>query len=451
MKYIKQLLLLITVISLSNCSSSSDSSAPNVEVPPSKPTLTTKAVSGITLDAALSGGSITSDGGSEVTARGVVWSTQQNPTITLTTKTTDGIGTGFFDSAIADLDSNTTYYIRAYATNDYGTAYGNQLSFTTSIDPADLPTVTTLTVTDITPETAMTGGTVTNTGASAVTSRGVVWSLNTGPTVDINSGITTNGSNTGSFTSSISGLAPSTTYYVRAYATNAYGTGYGNEYMFSTIALLYTPGSGATDIDGNLYSSTILNGQEWTTTNLNVTKYTDGTPIPQVQDAATWAGLTTGAWCYYAYQTSNGTVYGKLYNWYAVAGIWDADSQIHPANRKTLAPTGWHIPSSSEWNSLTTFLGGTSIAGGPIKEAGTAHWTTPNTGAVNSSGLTALPGGNCSATGAFSGLGTNGNWWINEEYNPTSGWCVGLFNINKTVLKSPINKKYGYSVRLLKN
>ena len=151
--------------------------------------------------------------------------------------------------------------------------------------------------------------------------------------------------------------------------------------------------------------------QVWATKNLDVTTYSDGTVIPQVTDPSAWANLTTGAWCYSNNDPANGAVYGKLYNWYAVAGIYDAASLADPTLRKKLAPNGWHVPTDAEWTTLTTCLGGASVAGGKMKETGTAHWQSPNTAATNSSGFTGLPGGICSNDGTFNLSGSNGIWW----------------------------------------
>ena len=138
--------------------------------------------------------------------------------------------------------------------------------------------------------------------------------------------------------------------------------------------------------------------QTWMQKNLNVSKYSDGTLIPQVTDGTQWANLTTGAWCYYNNTTANGATYGKLYNWFAVVGIYDAASANNPALRKKLAPTGWHVPTDAKWTQLTDCLGGESVAGGKMKstgtiQAGTGLWDDPNTAATNESGFTGLPGG----------------------------------------------------------
>ncbi len=192
------------------------------------PTLTTDSITSITAISATSGGNITDDGGLSVTARGVCWSTSPNPTVN-DSHTTDGTGTGGFIGSITDLEISTTYYVRAYATTNAGTGYGEQVSFTTR---DGIPTVTTAEVTDIQGETATCGGNVTDNFGLAVIARGVCWSTSPTPTLDDSH--TTNGSGNGSFSSSITGLTISTTYYVRAYATTSAGTGYGEQVSFTT-------------------------------------------------------------------------------------------------------------------------------------------------------------------------------------------------------------------------
>jgi len=199
------------------------------------PVLSTSAISSINTSTAVSGGNITADGGSAVTARGVCWSTSSGATVSLSTRTSDGTGTGSFVSNITGLASSTTYYVRGYATNAVGTAYGSELSFTTSAPQASIPTMTTSAISAITTASATSGGNITADGGSVVTARGVCWSTTSGPTVGLSTK-TSDGTATGSFTSNISGLAASTTYYVRGYATNAAGTAYGNELTFTTAA-----------------------------------------------------------------------------------------------------------------------------------------------------------------------------------------------------------------------
>ena len=194
-----------------------------------KPTVTTNNVSNVTQTTATCGGKVTSDGGDAVTARGVCWSTSQNPTIE-DQHTNNGTGTGSFTSNITGLTANKTYYVRAYATNGAGTSYGEQKTLTT--ESVALPTVTTNNVTNITQTTATCGGNVTNDGGGTITRRGIVWSTHTNPTLtDFGAN---SGTGTGSFTANLTGLTSGTTYYVRAFAVNSAGTSYGPQKSFTT-------------------------------------------------------------------------------------------------------------------------------------------------------------------------------------------------------------------------
>lgn len=185
----------------------------------------------------------------------------------------------------------------------------------------------------------------------------------------------------------------------------------------------------------------IIGDQTWTGCNLDVTNYQNGDPIPQVQDPVEWANLTTGAWCYYNNDPLNGCTYGKLYNWYAV---------IDP---RGLAPAGYHVPTDTDFTTLYTYLGGESAAGGALKEAGLAHWITPNTGATNTSGFTALPGGVRNVpTGTFNLIGAYGFWWSATD-NVTGAYSLQLLYNDGGVVGwgTPYFKTDGHSVRLIKN
>jgi uncharacterized protein (TIGR02145 family) len=298
------------------------------------------------------------------------------------------------------------------------------------------PTVTSTTATAITTTTATTGGNITKDGGAAVTARGVVYSTSTNPTIALTTK-TTDGTGIGSFTSSLTGLTANTTYYVRAYATNSTGTSYGNEISFTT-----------TTVVAPIVTVTI-GTQTWTIKNLDVATYRDGTPIPQVTDPTQWASLKTGAWCYYENNSINGTIYGKLYNWYAVAGIHDTDPTTP---NKTLAPSGFHIPSDAEWTTLTTFLGGAEVAGGKMKATGITRWRSPNTGSTNSSGFTGLPGGfRSSFIGGFGDLGGNGFWWSASEHGTASAWAGNLYFISSAAITVTFEKESGFSVRCLRD
>jgi FlaG/FlaF family flagellin (archaellin) len=201
----------------------------------SAPSVITSQVTSITQTTALGGGNVTDDGGASVTQRGICWSMSPNPTVN-DSHEANGTGTGNYTVSMTGLMANTTYYVRAYAINSVGTSYGNEESFTTL---ASLPTVTTSPMADITQTSALGGGNVTTDGGSAVTDRGLCWSTSHDPTTS-NSHVSS-GTGTGSFTASITGLTASTTYYVRAYATNSVGTSYGEEMSFTTLDEIFAP------------------------------------------------------------------------------------------------------------------------------------------------------------------------------------------------------------------
>lgn len=350
-----------------------------IKGPEIKISVTTDDVSGISTNTAISGGYVTNDGGYPVFARGVVWSTSPEPTSILNTRTADGTGLGAFTSNITGLSPNTVYYVRAYASNYTGTAYGNQDTITTV--NYTLPTISTSPVTLTTQTTSVSGGNITNDGANPISARGVVWSTIPNPTITLLTR-TYNGTGSAPFTSNITGLNANTTYYIKAYATNSAGTAYGNQVTFTTL---------------NVPSVAICN-QVWMSKNLDVTTYRNGDPIPQVTDSAQWMNLTTGAWCYLNNDPAMGPIYGKLYNWYAVN------------DSRGLAPSGWHIPNNDEWGSLISCLnsnGNSCISSGSSSfyttiaklqsigtiETGTGLWhSNPWYTATNSSGFSALPG-----------------------------------------------------------
>ena len=196
----------------------------------------------------------------------------------------------------------------------------------------------------------------------------------------------------------------------------------------------------AIDIDGNIYQTIDIGNQTWMTTNLNVSRYNNGDVIPQVQDYNQWKNLKTGAWCYYANDTSNGTVYGKLYNWYA----------LH--DNRGLAPAGYHIPSDQDWDRLVNFVGGYNIAGYELKESGNSHWSNPNAG-TNIHGFSGLPGGYLSSNG-FCCITESGRWW-----STTPVLTNNVLNIKSFELiggSSQMSQKFilaseGSSIRLIKD
>ncbi|MCU0472147.1 MAG: hypothetical protein MUC93_02110 [Bacteroidales bacterium] len=593
------------------------------------PELTTTAVTGITQSSAVSGGNITSQGGTPVTARGVCWSTA---TITALTnnKTTNGSGTGSFTSEISGLSAGTTYYVRAYATNDGGTKLGNELSFPTNSDTPVPPMVTTATVTSITAISAVCGGEVTNEGSSPVTLRGVCWSTSANPTpanfkTDNGNGMgsfvsnltgllpgttyyvrafatnsggasyaygeeksfptaavvptistvpitavtstaaksggaitsaggapilgkgvcwnttgspafnddkTDDGIGSDSYVSNLSGLAPGTKYYVKAYAKNSAGTGYGDEQIFTSadapdvitldpasitnttviyngkvnanlgssvitfeyekweyglegysmsVAAVPSPvtGSAWTDVsaavtglisgkayhfrikavnvygttygdhivftttvkdpDGNVYTPvTVPGGNVWMKENLKTTKYANGNPIPRKLTTVVYPDDPGYGW-YNNDSTSYKDLYGALYNYGAI-------------RNNSVCPDGWHV-AADEWTTLINSLGGNAW-GGKLKETGTVHWSTPNTGAANSYDFTALPGGTWNSFYNYDGIGFIGGWWTMTTDLLDKPIRV-LMSYDDVVIYTPgsdaTEKNFGYSVRCVRN
>ncbi len=221
------------------------------------PSVNTNTITDVQYTSATGGGKVTDDGNADVSARGVCWSTDQSPT-TADSKTLDGAGIGSFTSSLTSLNPNTLYYVKAYAINSEGTAYGNEVSFTTSA--FFLPSVTTTAVTSITANSAVSGGNVTSDGGANVTSRGVCW--NTSPNPTTANSKTSNGNGLGSFTSSLTGLQAGTLYYLRAYAVNSVGTAYGNEVQFTTLSVppkVHHQGIVKTNI--NVRGSSVVLGQ----------------------------------------------------------------------------------------------------------------------------------------------------------------------------------------------
>ncbi len=196
-----------------------------------------------------------------------------------------------------------------------------------------------------------------------------------------------------------------------------------------------------TDIDGNIYHTIKIGDQWWMMENLKVTHYRNGDPIPNVPDYPAWMGLTTGAYCEYNNDINNVAAYGRLYNWYTVG------------DSRNIAPAGWHVPSDAEWQTLVDYLGGEAVAGGKMKEAGTAHWNSPNTGATNESGFTALPGGYRFGDGGdYSDMGYNVFFWSTTERDGyLLVWTLDLNYSSSGAGRGGHTKPGGLTVRCVKD
>ena len=498
------------------------------------PTVITDIVSNITQNSALGGGTVTDQGSASVTERGVCWSTLENPTIN-DPHTNDGGGAGSFTSNITGLSAATTYYVRAYATNSSGTAYGNNVNFTTAGGGGQIPSVITSSISDITQTSAIGGGTVTDDGGYQVTARGVCWSTSTNPS--INDDHTVDGSGTGAFVSYLTGLTESTNYYVKAYATNSEGTAYGNQVSFTTqgggsapvadfegnptsgsapltvdftdlstynptswqwefgdgetssqqnpthtyddegtytVKLTVTnsygsdyelkidyitvttggggepcPGIPTVTYEGQVYNTVLIGSQCWLKENLNV-----GTMINGSQNQT-----NNGAIEKYCYNnnTANCDIYGGLYQWNEMMGYSTTPGV------QGICPPGWHSPTDEEWKQLEGEVD--SQYGYPDPEwdgsgwrgydAGlnlkaTSGWNSGGNG-TDLYGFGALPGGSRSTGGSFYLLGDYGRWWSSSEGSGSSAWGRLLSYDSDGSGRYYSHQAYGRSVRCLQD
>ena len=199
-----------------------------------------------------------------------------------------------------------------------------------------------------------------------------------------------------------------------------------------------------TDIDDNTYKTVQIGDQIWMAENLKVTHYRNGDPIPTGHSDSVWISLSTGAYAVYDGNESNADTYGYLYNWYAVN------------DSRNLAPEGWHVPTGDEWRTLVDYLGGKDVAGGKLKEEGTTHWDSPNTGATNETGFTALPGGMrygefYSPNNEGTGMNEYGCFWSSTERNEYNAWRWRVTHSSKMDVYPYATKVWGFSVRCIRD
>lgn len=384
--------------------------------------LTTAEVSSITSSTAISGGNITSDGGTIISERGVCWATTPGPTID-DPKSSDGTGSGAFTSTLFGLTPGTIYYVRAYATSSAGTTYGNEVTF---INECNIPSAPGSIGgnTDIAANAPCVAYSISEVADATV----YTW------IVPADAVITSGQGSTGILVDF--GTTGGT---VSVRAENNCGHS-----IYSNLNITMTGSTNCgtiSDIEGNIYNSVTIGEQCWLTENLKTTRYNDGTLIPKVSDFWTWSNLDTPGYCWYNNDSlAYIQTYGALYNWHVVA-------------TGKLCPQGWHVPTDAEWTELTDYLCGNSLASGKLKESGTIHWNNPNGESTNISRFTALPGGYRSdRDGAFFSIRDNGSWWSISENDSNNAWMRAMTNYGTTDVRViSADKKYGISVRCLKD
>jgi uncharacterized protein (TIGR02145 family) len=321
------------------------------------------------------------------------------------------------------------------------------------------PTLETNAITNITGTSATLNGIISivseNCDVPNNTEQGFVYSTEIQPTLE-DTQVNVNGTN---ISTTIEGLTPNTTYYVRAFLTNTFGDFYGNEVSFSTLA-------GTLNCDGSVVPTIVYGTQEWTVENACHTFYRDGTPIPQVTDATEWSNLTTGAWCYY----NNDPTKPRLYNMYAVRGVHDTDPNTP---NKEFAPEGWHVPSDDEYYTLRDYLiangynyDGTTTGNHIAKAmASTTGWVSCddapeiwqdvicyNQSSNNSSGFNAFPAGARYPEGSFHDEGLYANFWTSYGYDYSiSGHFVFVWHQGSNLIFTNAPNAVGFSVRFVRD
>jgi uncharacterized protein (TIGR02145 family) len=346
-----------------------------------------------------------------------------------------------------------------------------------SID-STVPTVETSAVMNIGLDTAECGGTITYDGGGTISARGVCWSTEPGPIID--DSFTSDGTGTGDFASNMSGLTDSTIYYVRAYATNSVGTGYGTEQVFVTSV---------EDYDGNIYHNVVIGDQVWMAENLRVTHYRDGTLIPNVTDSGVWSsfidvappgpdpGTRFDGYVSYNNDPTNITTYGLLYNWWVITtdelrltGQFQSTYYNSP-----VAPEGWHVPTDAEWKTLEMYLGMTQSQadaddagwnrgyheGSMLREVGYEHWQEypppdpldidPMVPATDDYGFTGLPSGYRYFNGTFYAITQYTYFWSASAFDSSNSYCRGLIYTSNRILRDHQPNRHGYAIRCVRD
>jgi uncharacterized protein (TIGR02145 family) len=402
------------------------------------PAVSTDVVNAFTHNTAMAGGNVSSDGGDDVTDRGICWGTSANPTINDNHRS-NGVGTGNFSIEITSLNPNTLYHVRAFATNSVGTNYGNQEEFTTLLAPF-------ITVKSPTIDSLWEMG----------FNKQIVWEDNITENVKIE--LFKVGSASHDIISSVSSsgtynwLIPENLSAANNYAIKISSV---NNANISDTSETFEIFGKISDIEGNKYRIVKIGTQWWMRENLRSTKYADNYQIPVITGSTNWNNLTTDdiGCCYYNDNTTYGSDYGVLYTWVTtMKGNYIEKTQ-------GICPSGWHIPSDSEWKDLEKYLG-MSVAnadatgwrgnneGNVLKETGILHWTSSN--GTNVKGFTALGSGYRTDTGVSNGLKLYSSYWV-SNYSGYTAWCRQLHNDVGTINRNLVTWLNGYSVRCVKD
>jgi uncharacterized protein (TIGR02145 family) len=395
------------------------------------PSISTLAATNITTVAAQLNGTVNANYLSTVVTFEYGITTAYGNTVSATQSPVTGSSNTNVNVNISGLTAGTIYHFRSLAVNSLGAVYGSDLTFKTL---GQIPTCSTKDVSNIQLNSVTLNGIVNaNLLSTVVTFEYGTTSSYGQSAIAIQSPVT--GNTPSNVSVIVSGLVQATLYHYRIKAENELGITTGNDLTFNTLTAL-------SDIDGNNYTGVTLGNQVWMTENLKTTKYSNGDLIGTTSPATldiTGESTPKYQWAYNGNE-SYVSSYGRLYTWYTVT------------DSRNICPTGWHVPDDTEWSILTTYLGGETFAGGKLKEAGLTHWQSPNTGATNETGFTALPGSGRNPQGTpINDFGSTGYWWSSSDYDAT--YTLGrtlIYNTN-SVGRGTFHKKIGFSVRCLQD
>ena len=403
--------------------------SPSCKKDPTLPTVSTSQVSAITSNSVTGGGIITDDGNATILNCGLSYSL--NETLSPSDQKVSAILNNNFSTQITGLVPGKTYYLRAYASNEVGTNYGEVISFNSG---GLKPDATTLDAIVIDYWSATLNASVNPHDVETTVTFLYGTSENNLDKILTTSNI--NGNNILNVSADLSNLKDDMTYYFAVKSVNSLGTVIGQTKNFKT------PQASLVDIDGNVYKIVKIGSQIWMAENLKVTHYNDGVAIPNITDNNAWVNQRTGAYCDYDNTPSNSEIYGRLYNCYTV---WTGK----------LAPAGWHVPSEADWFLLCKNI---QNDGGTLKETGYNHWWSPNTGATNSTGFTALPNGgrygnNLYATPGYYNIHENSTWWSSETFTDPENAEEFILSYQTSLIYYSFSQKAkeGYGVRLIKD